>query len=469
MAEAKNGGIPKSEHGPGHRSAPFDQGDNASEPRPWSRRYETYVILVLMVVQTLNFLDRSIINILSEPIKLEFGLSDWELGILNGLAFAILYTTLAIPIARLAEKTNRSFVIAGSVGIWSLATMCAAFVQSFSQLVVTRIFVGIGEAGSTPAAHSLITEVVPRERRAIALSVFSAGIPIGSLIGIALGAGIADAVGWRWALLWAGAPGLVIALIVALTIWEPRKKLGAVQRKLDEAPPFRQAIREITASRVFWLMAIGSGIVGINNYARLTFLPSFYIRNYSEQFEQIALLFNGATGFDFGGLTLLGVILGVSYGIGGLLGVLAGGWLCDHVARTDVRGYATVPMWTSLLVIPFGVASQMVPDVLISIALSTLASFFSYGCSGPIFASVQSIMKVRNRATAAALLIFVINLFGLAIGTPLVGAISDLFASTGMSSGQGLAYALISAQILTLAGIFLFFLASLRMKQEFVG
>jgi MFS family permease len=442
----------------------------ASQFTGWGRRYEIYVILVLMVVQTFNFFDRRIINILSEPIKNEFHLSDWQLGLLNGLAFAIFYSTLGIPIARLAEKTNRSYVIAGSIGIWSFATMSTAIVQKFPQLLLSRLVVGVGEAGSTPAAHSLISEVVPRERRATALSIVSAGIPIGGLLGIALGGVMADAMGWRWAFVWAGAPGLILAVVVALTIREPRKHHSHLRSKSDDSHSLKQSLREIFERRTFCYMALGASIVGMNSQAKLAFMPSFYLRNQLEQFNQIAHTLSLLTGHEFSGLAALGMALGLSYGVGGLGGVLAGGWLCDRLARRDVRSYATVPMWACLIVIPLGIGSLVVQSALISIAFMALASFFQYCYTGPIYACVQSIVPSRNRATAAGVMIFMINIFGLAIGAPLIGAISDLFATTmGLGSGWGLGCALIVSQMITLVGILFFFLASRTVSEEVLG
>jgi MFS family permease len=204
--------------------------------RVLSTGYRAYALGLLLLIYILNFVDRSVINILAEPIKNDLGLLDWHIGLMSGLAFAVFYTFLGLPIAQLAEKYNRPLIISIALGVWSAFTALSGFAQNFTQLVLARIGVGIGEAGCTPPAHSLISDYVPRERRASALAFYSMGIPLGGLVGMAVGGMVADAYGWRAAFLVCGLPGVIVALIAATTLVETRapQAIKAQAIRLDD-------------------------------------------------------------------------------------------------------------------------------------------------------------------------------------------------------------------------------------------
>jgi len=214
--------------------------------------YRRYALTLLLVIYTLNFLDRQVVNILAEPIKKDLGLHDWQLGMMTGLAFALFYTVLGLPIARLgiarlAERANRAWIISGAIAAWSGFTLLCGFAQNFPQLILARIGVGVGEAGCTPPAHSLITDYVPRDRRASAIAFYSIGTPLGSLLGMAMGGVVADAWGWRAAFLVAGAPGLLMAALALLTLKEPRK--AAIKGAPHAGPGVGEALQEIAGKK----------------------------------------------------------------------------------------------------------------------------------------------------------------------------------------------------------------------------
>ena len=210
-------------------------GDPAATPstQPFSAAYTRYAMFLLLGIYIVNFLDRSVVNILAEPIKQELHLADWQLGMMSGLAFALFYTVLGIPIARLAERSNRPIIIGTATAVWSGFTMLSGTASSFIQLIAYRIGVGVGEAGCTPPAHSLIADYVPKERRASALAFYSMGTPLGGLLGLVMGGLVADAYGWRAAFLVAGLPGIVFALLTWFTLKEPRKAaISAIRRSI---------------------------------------------------------------------------------------------------------------------------------------------------------------------------------------------------------------------------------------------
>ncbi len=234
------------------QSAGSAQSAAPSDIQPLADGPRRYALGLLLVIYILNFLDRQVVNILAEPIKIELGLADWQLGMLTGLAFALFYTVLGLPIARLAERADRVKIISVAVGVWSACTVACGMAGNFIQLLLARIGVGVGEAGCTPPAHSLISDYTPAEKRASAIAFYSMGIPLGSLAGMALGGIIADAYGWRIAFFVAGAPGVLLALIAWLTLPEPRRKAGKVE--VANKPSIGDAIAELSRKPAFMWM-----------------------------------------------------------------------------------------------------------------------------------------------------------------------------------------------------------------------
>ncbi|MCH8685603.1 spinster family MFS transporter [Pedomonas mirosovicensis] len=308
------------------KADPGSAGQGQAGRDAFSPSYRAYALWLLLFIYTLNFLDRTIINILAEPIKNELGLRDWQIGMMSGLAFALFYTVLGIPIARLAERRNRPLIIAASLAVWSGFSALCGLAQGFGQLVLARIGVGIGEAGCTPAAHSLIAETTPREKRASSLAFYSLGIPLGSLAGMAFGGFVADAFGWRMAFVLAGAPGLLLALVAALSLREPRK----YQAALTDAPgqdaiSFRAAMAELAGKRSFWWMAMGAALTAFLSYGNGAFLGSFFFRVHGPQLAELAEGLARAAGVSLGPAGVLGPALGLLIGVAGGLGTYMGG------------------------------------------------------------------------------------------------------------------------------------------------
>src|SRR5688572_14805940 len=316
------------------------------------RGYRSYALGLLMLIYVVNFIDRQVVAILAEPIKQDLGLADWQLGLMTGLAFAVLYTVLGVPIARFAERGDRPLIIAAAVAVWSGFTALSGMAQTFTHLILARIGVGVGEAGCTPPALSLIADTVPAEQRASAVSVYMLGAPVGGLFGLAAGGLIADAFGWRMAFVLVGLPGLALAAIAALTLREPRRgrTQAAVAAAAAGAPSFREALAELAGKRTYWRVVGGITIKSFASYGAGAFLASYFFRNYPEQLAKMAAMFGlGSAGF-------LGLMLGVTAGVMAIIGTLLGGRLADHFARRDRRAYAVIPAVGAIGALPFSLA-----------------------------------------------------------------------------------------------------------------
>jgi MFS family permease len=370
------------------------------------------VMWTLLMVYTLNFLDRQIVNILAEPIKLELGLSDTQIGLLTGLAFALLYTILGIPIARYADnpKTSRTGLISVSLAFWSGMTALCGVAQNFGQLLLARVGVGVGEAGCTPAAHSLISDVVPPAKRSSAIAFYGFGIPIGSLLGMAIGGVLADAFGWRMAFLVVGIPGVVMALILPLLIKEPRKSAAPlVEAATAERLSARDAFREIVRSKAYVQLLLGAALVAFLAYGKTVWTAIFFIRTH---------------GFSPGET---GLWLGVLGGLATMAGTWVGGSLADRFGQKDPRHLVTGPALGLIVGAPILFLGYAAQDWRLGLSLIVVASFLNNFYYGPTYACVQALVRPQARAMATAVMLFAQNLIGLGLGPLFFGMLSDAF------------------------------------------
>jgi MFS family permease len=432
---------------------------------PVSSGYRRYALWVLLIIYTLNFLDRQVVNILAEPIKRDLGLADWQLGMMTGLAFAIFYTVLGIPIARLAETKNRPFIIGASVAAWSAFTVLCGFTQNFWQLILARIGVGVGEAGCTPPAHSLITDYVPREKRAGAIAFYSIGTPLGTLAGMAMGGLVADAYGWRVAFMVAGAPGVIFALVAAFTLVEPRRQLAAdIAARAAQKISFGAALAVLATKKTFWLVALAASIKAFVGYGHAPFTASFFFRVHGPEVAELAARFGlKSAGF-------LGLALGLIGGTAGVIGAWFGGILADRLGAKDLRAYVIVPAIASLITIPFYILAVSVGSPMAAICILTVPVLLGTLWYGPVYATAQSIVDPHMRATASAVLLLIINLIGLGLGPVAVGLLSDVLAGpVGLGEAQGVRWALILSTLLGLVAFGLFWTARKTIREEMVA
>ncbi len=409
------------------------------------RSYVRYALGLLLAVHTINFLDRSVINIVAESIKADLHLLDWQLGAVSGLAFAVLYTFGGFPIARLAERGDRPAIIAGSIAIWSVFTALSGATTSFLQLILARVGVGIGEAGLTPPAHSLISDYVPADRRISAIAFYHMGTPLGGLFGLALGGLVADAFGWRAAFFAAALPGLVAALLVGVTLREPRRALRAAKARIHAASStFGETLAFIAGKRTYKFIAMAAVAKAYMGYGQAPFLASFFLRNHPHQVAHLARMFGLAFGYNLKSVGFLGLALAATNGLMGAIGSWVGGYIADRFGNRDRRVHMIAPALSTLLAVPIYVAALSVPSASLALTLLLLNGFLGTMYFGPVFGAAQGLVPPHMRATASALLLFFISLVGLGVGPISVGAMSDLIAHVlRLSSGDGLRWALI--------------------------
>jgi MFS family permease len=434
----------------------------APAARPLSRGYTNYALVLLLSIYILNFLDRQVVNILAEPIKNDLDLDDWQIGLMSGFAFAIFYSVLGVPIARFAEHNNRPLIISGALAAWSGFTALCGVAQNFAQLCLFRIGVGVGEAGCTPPAHSLITDYTPKEKRASALAFYSMGVPLGSLLGMAMGGVIADAYGWRVAFLVAGAPGLLFAVIAAVTLKETRSRVKAdmAARRADQ-PKLGEAMKLLARKRTFWLLAFAAAIKSFINYGHAPFTASFFLRVHA---EEVAAL---AAGFELKSVGFLGLALGLLSGTCGAFSSMLGGWIADKVGAKDARNALTAPALAMLVTVPVYIAAILVDSAVLALSLMVIPYLLNYFWYGPVYSTTQGIVPPHMRATAAAVLLFIINLIGLGLGPLAVGIVSDIFAQgLGLGEAEGVRWALIVAALFGIVSSLLFFLARKTIREE---
>jgi MFS family permease len=379
-----------------------------------SKSYRAYVLGALLVVYTFNFIDRVVIGIIQEPIKAEFGLTDFQLGLLGGPAFALLYTLLGIPVARFAERHNRMTILAVCLGIWSAMTAACGFAVNYATLFAARVGVSIGEAGCTPPANSVISDYFPPDRRATALSIYALGIPIGSMIAAVGGGYIATEVGWREAFIWLGVPGIVLAVIVKLTVKEPPRSAPK-----GDTPSFSSAVAALAKKPTFWHIAFGSALASFVGYGVGQYLTSFMIRTH---------------GFSlFEAASIIGVVLGLCAAIG----TFTSGFLADRISRRHPNALAWLPALGFVIATPLYLLSFILPNIWLAMPALMVAAIAHYFYLGPMYAVTQGVVAPRMRATAVAVLLFVVNLIGYGMGPPVIGALSD-FLAQGQLEAYGL-------------------------------
>jgi len=373
-----------------------------------ARRVRTYTLSVLVVVYTFNFIDRQILSILMESIKLELGLSDQALGFLAGFAFASFYAVMGIPIALWADRGNRRNLISLALAIWSVMTAMSGLAQNFAHLAIARIGVGIGEAGCSPPAHSLISDYYPPKKRATALGIYALGIPFGIMFGMFIGGWINEEFGWRRAFFVVGLPGLILALIVRFTLQEPVRGMSE-NRKAEETPPtFLQTWKFLFARPAFLHIAFGGALAAFVGYGAISWFPSFLIRTHGMATTEIGLW--------------LGLIMGIPGGIG----IFLGGYLADKLGARDPRWYLWIVSVAALVALPFGAAAYLSNNPYWTLALFSIPILLSNFWQATTMAQTQSMVRLRMRGVASAILLFILNIIGLGAGPWAVGLLSDL-------------------------------------------
>lgn len=408
------------------------------------------VLALLLLVYIFNFADRMLLGVMATPIKDELHLTDGQLGLLGGTAFALLYATLGVPIGWLADRYSRSWIITVSLCIWSGFTALCGFATGFVTLFLTRLGVGIGEAGGVAPSYSMIADYFGPGERARALGVFSFGIPIGGAIGLAFGGIIATAFDWRTAFITMGAAGLLIAPVFRWLVRDPVRggaEHGPVEHgPADERPKLAAAIRIIARKPAFWLISFGSALGSTASYGISFWIPSFYVRSFDMPLSQVTLLYAA-------------IILS-----GGITGIWLGAWLGDRIGPRRPGAYIAIPMWALLVSIPFFALAVLATSPMLSMGLLFIPTMLGSMGYGTVLAAVQNVVPATLRSTASALFLFINNLIGLGLGSAVLGFISDKL--TQQYGAQSLRYALLSGALFYLAAAIFYLMAARRVAKD---
>jgi len=423
--------------------------DVDSTPAASRGAYRYYVLALLILVYALNFVDRQILAILAGPIKKELNLSDGMFGLMSGLSFAFVYSFLAVPVAWLADRKSRVWIMTGALTVWSGFTAVCGLAGNFWQLFAARTGVGVGEAGGTAPGYSLISDYFPKAQRARALAAFSFGIPIGSAAGILFGGLIAAFIDWRIAFFVVGGAGLLLAPIFVLTVKEPKR--GALDAAPAEAGQpavahvpvpaarFGEVLKVLLPKPSFWLLAFGAACASVNGYGVALWLPSFFMRSLGLTLVETSWFYSGIAFF------------------GGVLGIWLGGVLADRLGAKARGAYPLVPAAAFLIALPCFLLAMNSDSRLVAFALFLIPTGLNLAWLGPILAAVQHLTGAHMRATASALFLLINNLVGIALGTYYFGAVSDLLAphfgaeSLRYAIYSGLGFYVISATLLIIA------------------
>ena len=380
----------------------------ASEPAPAvGGPYAYYVLGVLFVVYIFNFIDRQILAILLQPIKEDLQISDTALGFLTGFAFAVFYTFAGLPLARLADRWVRRSLIALSLVTWSVMTATSGLARGFTDLALARIGVGIGEAGATPPAHSLLSDYFPPEKRATALALYASGIYVGVGLGFWLGGWINDAYGWRAAFFVVGLPGVAMALLVRLTVREPARGMSEPQPVSARAYTMKQTWRFFASLPTGRFLGLAAGFHAFVGYGLGAWIPAFFVRLHHMTPGELGLWLSWITA------------------IGGASGSFLGGWIADRWVRHEPRARIYVSVVGVLSTIPFIVASVLLADRRLALLSYLPAIMCSTLWLGPSFAIVQDLVPPAMRAMASAVFIFILTIIGMGAGPQVVGILND--------------------------------------------
>lgn len=413
------------------------------------KRHRNYVVFLLFVAYFLNSIDRNIINVLQEPIKHEFGLMDWQLGMMTGFAFALFYNTISIPTARFIDGgAMRTTIVAGGLALWSLATALCGVCQNYWQLLIARAGVGVGEGTFGPCTITLVSDYFEPTQRARAMSVYLIGLPIGTLVGLAIGGIIADHYGWRAALLAVGLPGLLLALLIRATMKEPPRGLADGKfTKLEQALPIGQVFRTVTKKKTVVHLLLAATFASFSTVGGMTWFIPYMQRTFSMTAGQI------------------GPSWGLMVGLTGMAGTLGGSWLADHFGKRGRQFYMIMPAATMLIAFPFYLLAMAAGNFPLCFACLMVPAAINNAWIPSAMSLTQSLAPLTMRALLGMFVTFAANFVGHGIAPPAIGALSDLYG-LDLGSAGGLRWALITVSVFYLLAALHFWLAARHVQDD---
>ena len=413
---------------------------------PTAAAQRRYVTAVLFLVGAFNLMDRQILAILLEPIKRDLRLSDTSMGLLTGFAFVAFYTIASVPIARLADATSRKYIIASALAVWSTLTALSSLAGSFTQLALARIGLGIGESASGPASHSILADLYPPQKRVIAMSMLATASPVGVMLAFIAGGWLNDLVGWRMTMVCIGAPGLMLALTVWLTIHEPERGGAEIGAADTASYGFVVTLTYLLRSRSFRLLTLGASLSIFAIMALIVWSPSYLARVHGLPTTQA------------------GLWLGVATGLGGVIGGSLSGWLASRLSRRDAAWLLRLPSLTSVLSAPCIALFLLLPSPHAGPPMFFFVVVFCAAMMGPVTTAAQGVARIRMRATAAALLTLTFNFVGTGLGPLAVGVASDLLAP--MLGSSSIRAALWLAVAASLGAALFFYLGARHLRAD---
>ena len=421
----------------------YRNAENSARKSGTSNRF--LVLAFLLLVYIFNFADRMLLGVMAAPIKADLGLSDGQLGLLGGTAFALLYATVGVPIGWLADRRSRSWIITIALCIWSGFTALCGFASNFALLFMARLGVGIGEAGGVAPSYSMIADYFPPAERARALGVYSFGIPIGGAVGLAFGGMIAEAFDWRIAFITMGVAGILIAPLFKLFVRDPVRG-GTEHASVATPPKLAETFRTIARKPAFWLISLGSALGATASYGIAFWIPSFYVRSFGMPLSQVTLLYAA-------------VIL-----FGGVAGIWLGAWLGDRFGPRRPGTYLAIPMLALFASVPFFALAVLASSPAVSMGLLVVPTMLGSMGYGTVLTAIQNIAPAAMRSTASALFLLINNLIGLGLGSAVLGFISDALAREYGS--QSLRYALLAGSVFFALAALLYVFAMRRVAAD---
>ena len=433
-----------------------------------SSSYRAYVLSILILVYTFNFIDRQILGVLAIPIQEEFAVSDTQMGLMRGLAFALFYSILGVPIAWLADRTNRVWIMTIALSLWSLMTAACGLATNAMQLFLARLGVGVGEAGGVAPAYSIISDYYPPHKRARALAIYSFGIPIGSALGIIFAGVITTIFDWRSAFFIVGLAGVVLAPIFRLTTREPKRGTYDPPGAKTQAAPFSDVLKTLTRKRSFWLLSIGAACSSMMGYGLFAWMPAFLARSYEVELQEFFVWAEGwLVPSDAGIILYAAYFYGAIVLVGGVAGIWLGGYMGDRLGQAKKSAYATVPAIAFLGATPFFFVGVSSNSLLLMFFVMMVPTALALAWLGPVLSAFQHIVPPNMRATASAIFLLINNFIGLGIGDLAIGAMSDLFSER--FGDESLRYSILCGTVFYLIAACLLFIAARYLDRDWEG
>jgi len=412
----------------------------------FSPGYKRFALVMLTIVYAFNFIDRQILVILQEPIKTDMGLSDAQLGLLSGFTFALVYVVAGIPIAYWADRGNRRNIVAIALTVWSGMTAISGFAQNYGQLLLARIGVGLGEAGGSPPAHSMISDYYPPEKRGSALSFYSMGIYFGILLGFMLGGVIAEKFGWRMAFVVVGLPGVFFAIVLRLAVRDPVRGRWEAEDASQQNPSLSDTLQLLRSTPSFWYIALGTALISYVSYGNGNFFPSFLIRNHNMNLAEI------------------GITLALVSGVFGAVGTFMGGYLGDRYGSKDVRLYLWIPAIAGLIAFPPHLFVLLTDNTVLALGTQAFVTLLATLYLGPCIAMSHLLVPSSMRALTSAILFFILNMIGLGLGPFVTGFVSDMLSPT--YGEDSLRYSMVLTTFIGLLGLLSLYLGGRRLPLD---